>query len=52
LKKLEKTIFVSIKSIVPDPDPYNEKGLYPDPDPDPYIKYTDPQHCFIIPKNV
>jgi len=26
-----------------DPDPYIVKVL--DPDPDPYIEYTDPQHC-------
>jgi len=25
------------------PDPYIVKVL--DPDPDPYIEYTDPQHC-------
>jgi len=45
LKKLEKIISVSSKSLDldPDPDPYIEKRL--DPDLDPYIKYTDPQHC-------
>jgi len=53
LKKLEKNIFVSSKSLDldldpdldPDPDPHIEKGLDPDPDLHPYIKYTDRQHC-------